>query len=236
MKNILLASLLAFFAFVFTGCFSFTEEIIQEPDNTYTLSRTVSLGTSIIDMIGEFKKLGDTTGIDSVTFRQQLLDSLRGEWGGEIDTLKSFPGYITSSVRDTLIDTMFHIITSVRVSDPKFLPLYHKSIWKEANKNNPNEKEQMNLVVEKKNDRTIFRYEFPKVSKEEMKQSKEEKDQAKQFLKDVHIYFRFKSPNLLPPKPKSGMKLITGGQEYELPLLKMLDGKLPPRSIEFVVK
>jgi hypothetical protein len=227
---------LAVLAALFSGCFSFTEEITQEPDNTYTLSRTISMGTSMFDMLASFAMIGDTTGRDSATIRQQMLDSMRTEFGGLEDSLKDFPGYISSSVRDTIIDTMYYVTTSVRVSDAVHLPAFHESIWKSVNKDSKSDNDKLVLDVKKKDGKTSFAFVFPPVDKKDMKQTKEEKEQAKKFLKEIHIYFRFKSPNLEPPKPKSGIKVIPGGQEYELPLMKMLDGKLPPKQIEFVIK
>src|SRR6188768_845944 len=117
MKNLLALAVLGLF---FSGCFSFTEEIRQEPDNTYTISRTVSMGMSMFDMLASFKMMGDSTGVDSATFRRQLLDSMRLEFGGELDSFKTYPGYISGVVRDTTIDTNFYVIASIHITDPAY--------------------------------------------------------------------------------------------------------------------
>jgi hypothetical protein len=226
---------LAVLALCFTGCFSFTEEITQEPDNTYTLSRTVSMGTAMFDMLASFKMIGDTTGLDSVTARRQLIDSMRTEFSGLDESITKLPGYISSAIRDTIIDTMYYITTTVRVREAMKLPPFHESLWQTMNKESKSEKEKLALVISKKNGKTYFSYVFPALDKKDMKKSKKEKEEAKQFLKDIHIYFRFISPNLEPPAPKSGMKFIPGGQEYELPLVKIIDGKALPKKVEFVI-
>jgi len=232
MKKLLALGLLAFF---FTGCFSITEEIIQEPDNTYTLSRTISMGTSMFDMLASFRMMGDTTGIDSATFRREMLDSMRQEFGGSIDTFKTFPGYISGVIRDTVIDTMYSVTSNVRISDASYLPQYHEAMWAAVNKDAKNSKDRLALVVEKKNNKTYLRYIFPPMEKETKKQSKEEREQAKKFLKEINIYFRVTSANLEIPKGKTAMKQVPGGLEYKLPLLEILDGKKPPKQIEFVI-
>lgn len=232
MKKLLAFAVLAFFL---SGCFSITEEIRQEPDNTYTLSRTVSMGTSMFDMLASFRMMGDTTGIDSVSFRRQMLDSMRTEFGGSIDTLKQFPGYISGEIRDTVIDTNFFVTASVRISDPSYLPAYHEAMWASINNGAKDSKDRLALVVEKKDGKTHLRYVFPPMEKEQKKQSKEEREQAKKFLKEINIYFRTISPNLEPPKGKTKMKKVAGGYEYKLPLLEILDGKKPPKQIEFVI-
>ena len=80
-----------------------------------------------------------------------------------------------------------------------------------------------------------MRYVFPPMEKEQKRQSKEEREQAKKFLKEINIYFRTISPNLEAPKGKVKMKQVPGGYEYKLPLLEILDGKKPPKQIEFVI-
>lgn len=232
MKKLLALGLLAFF---FTGCFSITEEIIQEPDNTYTLSRTISMGTSMFDMMASFRMMGDTTGVDSVAFRREMLDTMRKEFGGTIDTFKTFPGYISGEIRDTVIDTMYSITSKIRISDASYLPEYHEAMWSSMNKDAKDKNDKLTLVVEKKNSKTYLRYIFPPMEKETKKQSKEEREQAKKFLKEINIYFRVTSPNLEPPKDKTKMKQVPGGYEYKLPLVEILEGKKPPKQIEFVI-
>lgn len=233
MKKLLALAVLALF---FSGCFSFTEEIRQEPDNTYTLTRTVAMGMSMFDMLASFKMMGDTTGMDSVTMRREMLDSMRREFGGELDSFKTYPGYLSGVVRDTIIDTNFYVIASIHISDPTYLPVYHNAMWASMGKEQTSEKEKLRLVVEKKNAKTIMRYVFPPMEKETKKQSKEERKQAKEFLKDINIYFRVISPNLEIPKGKTAMKQVPGGLEYKLPLVDIIDGKKAPKKIEFVIK
>lgn len=233
MKKLLTLVALACF---FTGCFSFTEEIRQEPDNTYTISRTVSMGVSTFDMFASYMMMADTTGVDSVAFRRQMLDSMRHEFGGNLDSFKTYPGYISGVVRDTVIDTNFYVIASIHITDPAYLPDYHNAMWASMNKDSKSEKEKLKMVVEKKDAKTTIRYVFPPMDKETKKQSKEERKQAKEFLKDIHIYFRAISPNLEIPKGKTDMKQVPGGLEYKLPLIEILDGKKAPKQIEFVIK
>ncbi|HEY6170623.1 MAG TPA: hypothetical protein VIX80_00050 [Candidatus Kapabacteria bacterium] len=235
MKKLLAFAVLAC---LFTGCFSFTEEIRQEPDNTYTLTRTVAMGMSMFDMLASFKMMGDTTGItDSVAFRREMIDSLRREWTVALDTLRAKPGYISSFVRDTIIDTNLHIISSVHVTDAIHLPPFHTAMWRTMESDESGgETEKLAMKITKKNGKTTIRYVFPPMEKEQKKQSKEEREMAKDFIKDINIYFRVISPNLVIPKGKTKMKKIAGGLEYKLPLLEIVDGKKAPKSVEFVIK
>ncbi len=235
MKKLLALGVLAFF---FSGCFSFTEEIVQEPDNTFTLSRTVTLGLSMFDMMASFKMMGDTTGsTDSTTFRREMIDSLRREWTVSLDTLRAMPGYISSFVRDTIIDTNLHIVSSVHVTDAIHLPPFHSAMWRTMESDEGDgETEKLAMKVTKKNGKTTISYVFPPMEKEQKKQTKEEREMAKNFIKDINIYFRVISPHLVIPKGKTKMKKIPGGLEYKLPLLEIVDGKKAPKSVDFVIE
>jgi hypothetical protein len=235
MKKLLAFAILALF---FSGCFSFTEEIAQEPDNTYTLTRTVTMGLSMFDMMASFKMIGDSSGItDSVAFRNEMIDSLRREWTVSLDSLRAMPGYISSFARDTIIDTNLHIISSVHVTDAIHLPPYHVAMWRTIDSDEgKGETDKLEMKVTKKNGKTTIKYVFPPMEKEQKKQSKEEREMAKDFLKEINIYFRVISPNLVIPKGKTQMKKIPGGLEYKLPLLEIVEGKKAPKSVDFVIE
>jgi hypothetical protein len=223
MKKLLIFVVLAICC---SGCFTLVEEIRHEPDNTYTISHTVSMGVSTFNKFTSLKRKAEAIEDDSLRALRRSIDSMLHEFGSGIDTLKTLPGYMSAILRDTTIDTMIYFIASARVSDAIYLPNFHKRLWN-MNNDGVMKNDIFLLDVEKKNNKTYVRYVFP---------SKKESGIPKGFLKDLNIHFRVISPNLVIPKGKTQMKKIPGGLEYKLPLLEIVEGKKAPKSVDFVIE
>ncbi len=236
MRNLFLLFILSV---CLNSCFSYTEDIIDHNDGSYTLRKSITLGETAMLEFASLQTIFDTVhlAIDTPVVRRAVMDSLRIQMTADANILSRIPGFVSYQVRDTVIDTNCSVITELRMSNIMSLPEFHRVTWGSKKQENMPDSKQLDLKIRRKAGKTYIAFIPPPDNKKKEKQDKQSLEMAKKIAESVRISLRVYSSRLDVQKKGSLITPIDGGQEWRVNIMDMFKNpKKLAKGVEFILK
>ncbi|MBS1903743.1 MAG: hypothetical protein JSS75_08580 [Bacteroidetes bacterium] len=221
---------------LFSGCIDIFIDVVHNPDNTFTLRKMVSIDDSLFVMLQDFaNSMGDSTAKKPT--KRMMLDSMEHEFAWEREVLLATKGVTWYASRDSEASGRTFILSEIGVKDAASLSTASVALMQTLDSKKPEERDPDNSRPTVKcavtAEGTSITFSFEKGKK---KQTQEDLGMATQLFKDHGLFIRVFSPTLAVSKNKQIFP-IDGGQEWRIPLVKMMDEKyLAKTKATFLLK